>query len=444
MFHCLVYVRLSQAILAQRLTRSMIKRFLSTPIFALQGRKGKDTNGRFHGDEYESRQDPNRYESNKPSSLSAHYIHARPHEMPTFDGYVLGSMELFHHLSSPIPTNGPVSLSTSSNPERWVGLAAAERGWLAGRHQPQANRRPNVQYSDILEAATPTRPLPPGPNIDFRGSFSYKLSSARSTGWQQRQIRKSTGGSYGTDGWRCHEMTGQGCRTPASKLPCLTHSQTFIYVLHSSAATRPRRDTKLLLKEKKARQNAAWLSEAAEKVGGYGRGSELLQTPLQDRDGGRGDAPRTMPASCFAFYEYDDGQALRELKASSRKWQKQGLSALSYNTCMSAFGVLGWAMARWHGWEWELEATPHRCRFDNGTPKAKDAAKSSVGAPAATTKTSLTFANSLPLRMNSPSHGQGHGSYAGKSQSCLRTPLFSAAYLDPNFADISDLNEQPI
>lgn len=80
------------------------------------------------------------------------------------------------------------------------------------------------------------------------------------------------------------------------------------------------------------------------------------------------------------------------------------------------------AMARWHGWEWEhgaantcrsgTEATLHRRRrstpdptndsLDNGTPKAKDAAKSRVGTPglclatisllAATTKTSLTFA----------------------------------------------------
>ncbi|KAI3532760.1 hypothetical protein CSPX01_13220 [Colletotrichum filicis] len=128
-------------------------------------------------------------------------------------------------------------------------------------------------------------------------------------------------------------------------------------------------------------------------------------------------------------------------------------------------------MARWHGWEWEhgaantcrsgTEATPHRCRstpdptndsFDNGTPKAKDAAKSSVGAPEFApapdefTVAWVGCARHLTLCYSGTwllcILGWLAEAEAGKSQSCLRTPLFSAAYLDPNFADISDLSQR--
>ncbi|KAK7460091.1 hypothetical protein Landi51_00340 [Colletotrichum acutatum] len=96
------------------------------------------------------------------------------------------------------------------------------------------------------------------------------------------------------------------------------------------------------------------------------------------------------PASLSTAYAYDDGQALRELKASSRA------GCLTHDVYLMVE-----ALARWHGWEWEhgaantcrsgTEATPHHRRrstpdptndsFDNGIPKAKDAAKSSVGTP---------------------------------------------------------------
>lgn len=232
-----------------------------------------------------------------------------------------------------VAKRGAVSLSTSSSPERWVGVLRHTKGWsswllvrihnlrIQDRHHwlqlreagwrvscagPAPDRQPALPARTSPAAgqsqASVIRPstMPPSKRTVLRhigGCYSNSSpppracpqmramsdvpkdpmlifvavshtsrapqeASAGNNVKSENQRQRATncpelfcsGGSYGTDGWRCHEMTGQGCRTPASKLPCLTHSQTFSVgdrpawpphapcqsLLHSSAATRPR------------------------------------------------------------------------------------------------------------------------------------------------------------------------------------------------------------
>ncbi|UQC88063.1 uncharacterized protein CLUP02_13585 [Colletotrichum lupini] len=390
----------------------------------------------------------------------------------------------------PVAKHGPVSLSTSSNPERWVGVLRDTKGWSSwlAAERLVGGRRPiaGVIYATIDDASEQTystqtywrlllqlAPSPQGLSADAsRERFELRKKRRLATTSNQKinvsEPRIAQNYSVAVDPTPDIWCRGQACLATPCSMSSLCTALIGRYPSSAEKTSKKKSEAEYCMAFRSGRVNSISQISDRRKVGGYGRGSELLCTQ-QDRDGGRGDAPRTMPASCFAFYAYDDGQALRELKASSSPQQgrRSGPTILACLLSGSWAGCLTHdvylmveAMARWHGWEWEhgaantcrsgTEATPHRRRstpdptndsFDNGTPKAKDAAKSSVGAPEfAPAPDEFTVA-------------WGHGSYvslagwlaeaeAGKSQSCPRTPLFSAAYLDPNFADISDLSQR--